>query len=270
MHNRFLAAVIQLNSQENKELNLKAALSFIDDACSAGAKIVCLPEQFNFLGRDKLKIAAAEEIPGPAILALQEKAQQKRVWIQGGSIIEKGAPDSKCWNTSVLINPEGKITAQYRKIHLFDINIPGQVEMMESATICPGENIVTAETECGKIGFSICYDLRFPELYRLLTKRNIELAVVPAAFTLQTGKDHWEVLLRARAIENQIYMLAAAQVGEHPPGRLCYGNAMIVDPWGTVVARCSERPGWAMAEIDLKIIKEIRRNIPCLNNTRLM
>ena len=269
MNSRCFVAVIQLNSKEDKELNLKTSLSFIDEACLAGAKIVCLPEQFNFLGRDKLKIAAAEEIPGPTIVSLQKKAQEKSVWIHGGSVLEKGAPGNKCWNTSVLINPDGEIAAKYRKIHLFDINIPGQVELMESSTVCPGDTIVTADTEYGRIGFSICYDLRFAELYRLLTKKNIDLVVVPAAFTLHTGKDHWEVLLRARAVENQIYVVAPAQVGEHPPGRFCYGNSMIVDPWGTVIARCSERPGWAMAETDLAFIKETRSNLPCLEHIRL-
>ena len=266
LHAAFQIAIIQLNSQEDKETNLQNSLSFIDEACAAGAGMVCLPEYFNFLGRDELKLAAAEEIPGPTISLLQEKARQRAVWIHGGSILEKGAPGGKCWNTSVLINSAGEMVAKYRKIHLFDVKIPGQVELMESATICPGDCVVTADTAYGRLGFSICYDLRFAELYRALSEAATELVMVPAAFTLQTGKDHWEVLLRARAIENQLYVVAAAQVGEHPPGQFCYGNAMIVDPWGTVIARCSEKPGWAMAKIDLAFMQQVRRNLPSLKH----
>lgn len=231
--------------------------------------MIFLPEQFNFLGRDELKLEAAEEIPGPSTRCLQDKAREQGIWIHGGSILEKGAPSGKCWNTSVLINPAGEITATYRKIHLFDVQIPGQVEIMESATVSPGERIVTAGTDLGRIGLSICYDLRFAELFRALAGEGAELVVVPAAFALQTGKDHWEVLLRARAIECQLYVVAPAQVGGHPPGRFCYGNTMIVDPWGTVIARCSEKTGWIIAEIDFSYLREIRRNLPSLQHMRL-
>ncbi len=260
-------AVLQMNTQEDKEANLSTALQLIDEAASAGADLVALPEYFNFLGRAELKKQAAEEIPGPTTKALADRAVKHNIWIHGGSILEVG-PEDRCYNTSFVINPQGEIVAKYHKIHLFDVVIPGRVDARESASIEAGKEPVVAETALGKIGLSICYDLRFPELYRSLMFKGADIIAIPAAFTLYTGKDHWEVLLRARAIENQAYVLAPGQFGKHPEEQSCFGNSMIIDPWGTVIARAGEGVGWAMARIRAAELERVRTNVPALTHIR--
>lgn len=262
-----LVAAIQMNSQENKELNVLKAERFIDEAVERGATLVGLPEYFNFLGSDKERLAQAEPIPGPTIERLATKAQSYGIYLHCGSIPEKGERADKVYNTNVLLNPQGEIIAKYRKIHLFDIALAGQPSYQESATIQAGEEAVIVETDFAPIGLSICYDLRFPELYRRLAVQGAKIIFIPAAFTLYTGKDHWEVLIRARAIENQAYVIAPAQVGTHGGGkRACYGKSMIVDPWGTVLAKAPDKEGVIVADLDLDYLEKLRKELPSLTN----
>lgn len=262
-----LVAAIQMNSQENKELNITKAERFIDEAVERGATLVGLPEYFNFLGSDKEKLAQAEPIPGPTIERLAAKARAYGIYLHCGSIPERGERTDKVYNTNVLLNPQGEILAKYRKIHLFDIALEGQPSYRESATIQAGEEAVVVETDFAPIGLSICYDLRFPELYRRLAVQGAKIIFIPAAFTLYTGKDHWEVLIRARAIENQAYVIAPAQVGAHGGGkRACYGKSMIVDPWGTVLAKAPDKEGVIVADLDLEYLEKLRKELPSLTN----
>lgn len=268
MHKLRVAAV-QLNSQEDVEANLKSAESLIEAAVADGSRLVVLPEYANYLAEtDKLK--HAETLEGRTISLFRKIAEKHGVYLHCGSFIEKSEDPNRAFNTSVLIAPQGEVVAVYRKIHLFDVVIPEQVEARESATIKPGRKVVVADTDFGRVGLTICYDLRFPELYRALTDKGARLIFVPAAFTLYTGKDHWEPLLRARAIENQVFIIAAGQFGSHPPGHMCYGNSMVIDPWGTVIARAAEGVGYIIADIDWSIQERVRRNLPCLEHRALL
>lgn len=262
------AAAIQINTQNDKQANLTKALSWIEKAALDGAKFVLLPEHMNHLTSSrKEKISEAEIIPGLTSQLLSAKAKQLGIYIHCGSIAEKGN-DNKVYNSSLLFNDRGEIVAKYRKIHLFDVDLKGKVTSRESDTVIPGNEIITASTPVGKIGFSICYDLRFPELYRSLVLRGAEILVVPAAFSLYTGINHWEALLRARAIENQCYVIAADQIGCFAPGKSSFGASMIIDPNGTVLARAPEEEGFIIADIDLSRIAKTRANIPCLTHRR--
>jgi len=263
-----LAAVIQMNSRDNKEENLRSAERLIDMAAQKGAKLVALPEMFNFLGPGDRRPGESEEIPGPTILRITQKAVQCGIYIIAGSILEKSEVPDKVYNTSVLIDPKGQVLARYRKIHLFDVVVEGQPPYEESATILPGDRIVTADIECGTVGLTICYDLRFPELYRALSSQGAQIISIPAAFTLHTGMAHWEVLVRARAIENQCYVIAVGQVGRHPIDRECYGNSMIVDPWGSVLACAPNMESVVCAEIDMEYLVKVRKNLPALEHSR--
>ena len=189
------------------------------------------------------------------------------MWVLGGSILE--ASGGRVYNTSLLFDRSGEQVARYRKIHLFDVDLPGVSPVRESDTYAPGDEIVTTETEFGRVGLSICYDLRFPELYRSMMARGARVLFVPANFQHSTGSAHWEVLLRARAIENQAYVLAPAQGGRHTDQRVTYGHALVVDPWGLVVARASEGEGLALAEVDPELLARVRRNLPALRHRRL-
>ena len=216
-----LAAAIQMNSQDDKEKNVKTAERLIDVAADRGARLAVLPEMFNFLGSGDQKLEQAEEIPGPTIERMMAKANQHSMTIIAGSILEVSPDASKVYNTSVLIDTQGNIQARYRKIHLFDVVVEGQPAYEESASVLPGEEIVTAETDGVTIGLTICYDLRFPGLYCRLSNSGSQIISIPAAFTLHTGLAHWEVLVRARAVENLSYVIAAAQVGVHSVNREC-------------------------------------------------
>jgi deaminated glutathione amidase len=262
-------AVIQVNSRDNPAENLSTVERFLDQAAAIGAEFACLPELWTYLGPYSGYDAAAQTIPGPVIELLQAKARQHHMIVHGGSIVERH-PDlpGKFYNTSVLINPSGDIVARYRKIHLFDVNLANGEKHYESERIAPGNEIVTAEINGITFGLSICYDLRFPELYRLLALRGAQIILVPAGFTLHTGRDHWEVLLRARAIENLCYVVAPAQVGPYPPDRRCFGRSMIVDPWGFVLAQAQDEPTVVVADVDLSFIDKARAQIPCLENRR--
>ena len=267
MHLR--TAVIQLNSRDNPTENLATVERFLDHAASMGAQFVGLPEFWTYLGPYAGFAGAAQTIPGPAIERLQEKARRHRMIVHGGSIIESHPDlDGKFYNTSVLIDRSGEIIARYRKIHLFDVDLANGEKHHESERIAPGNEIVTAEVDGVTFGLSVCYDLRFPELFRSLAVRGAQVLMVPAAFTLHTGRDHWEVLLRARAIENLCYVVAPAHVGKYPPNRECFGRSMIVDPWGLVIAQAQDMPAVIMADIDLTQIERARAQLPSLEHRR--
>lgn len=261
-------AVIQINSKQDKQRNLQVIESYIREAADKGAELIALPENCNFLGTSEDNIQLAEVIPGGETSTLfSNLAKELGVYIHAGSIAERFS-DEKSYNTSFVVNPEGEIISTYRKIHLFDIGIEGQSTYKESDSIEAGNEGVLVDLPIGKAGISICYDLRFPELYRDYALHGAKVLFVPAAFTRYTGMLHWEVLLRARAIENQCYVIAAGQFGTYLPGKECYGNSMIIDPWGTVVARASEGTGIAMAELDMGLVESARSSIPCLLHRR--
>ncbi len=262
-----LAAVCQINSGPDRKANLAQARELVGRAAGLGASFVALPENFELMASSQEKREQAEPLDGPTIRSLRELAHALGITLLCGSLAER-AEGGKVHNTSVLVGPDGALLAAYRKVHLFDVEIGDGATYRESELVVPGEEAITAATPVGQVGLSVCYDLRFPELYRRLSRAGAEILTVPAAFTLMTGKDHWEVLLRARAIENQCYVVAAAQHGSHPGNRLTYGHSMIVDPWGIVLACCPDGPGVAVAEIDRRAIERIRRSLPALQHRR--
>jgi deaminated glutathione amidase len=262
-------SVIQLNSQDHLEENLAAADQLLERAADAGAQFVTLPELWTYLGPYSGYDKAAQTLNGPAIHLLQEKARKHNMIVHGGSFVEPHPHlEGKFYNTSVLINRAGEIAAVYRKIHLFDVDLASGETHHESDRIVPGDSIVTAEIDGVIFGLTVCYDLRFPELYRSLALHGAQIVLVPAAFTLHTGRDHWEVLLRARAIENLCFVVASAQVGKNPPDRQCFGRAMIIDPWGLVLAQAPDMPALITADIDLAQIDQARTHIPCLEHRK--
>lgn len=263
------AAVIQMHVEDDLEENLGTAIRLVRDAAAAGADLVVLPEMVDFMGPDEGVAAIKSSIPGPVSDRFAALAGELGIWLLAGSMHEAIEGEDRTWNTSLLFGPDGEQHARYRKIHLYDVQIPGQVDALESATIAPGEEIVTADIDGHTAGLAICYDIRFPELFRALADRGAELVFLPAAFTLFTGKDHWEVLIRARAIENQCYMLASGQQGKDKQGRTTYGRSMIVDPWGTVLVVAPDGEGFAMATLDFDRLAKIRRDLPSLANRRL-
>lgn len=265
---RFRAAVCQLTTTEDIEASLTAAESLVDEAAGLGARLVALPEAVNFMGPEAEKLRIAEPVDGPSFERFAKKAAQHGVYLLAGSLPEVGPSAERVFNTSVLYGPDGSRLAVYRKIHLFDVNLGPGATLLESRAVAPGAAAVMASTEVGRIGMSICYDLRFPDLYRAYFRAGAELLTVPSAFTVPTGRDHWEVLLRARAIESQAYVVAPAQVGQNSAKRATYGRSMIVDPWGTVIAQCADRPGVAVGEIDLARVAELRRKLPCAEHER--
>lgn len=261
-------AIVQLNSKDDKQVNLQKSEEFIRQAAENGAELVSLPEYFNFMGADTNKKKNAEQIPnGETTRLLCELAKEYGIYIHVGSMLEKAIGD-KSYNTSFIVGPTGQVIEKYRKIHLFDIEIEGQSAYKESDSIQAGETPILAELPFGKAGMSICYDIRFPELYRNYATNGAKILFIPAAFTLYTGMLHWEVLLRARAIENQCYVIAAGQIGTNEPGKACYGNSMIIDPWGTVLARAPEQEGVIMANLDLNTLEKARESIPCLTHRK--
>ncbi len=276
-----LVAALQMTSREEVDRNLDDVRQMTRDATRRGAQLVVLPENFALLAsgaEERRKFDFAEALPlvgtrgpaGPIVAAMQETARETGAWMILGGMPEQIASNpGHLYNAAVVLDPEGTVRAIYRKIHLFDVAIPGGAEFRESATVAPGSEPVVVETPVGPVGLSICYDLRFPELYRTLAARGARLVVVPAAFTAHTGKDHWHVLLRARAIENQVYVIAAAQFGKHNEKRATYGHALVIDPWGNVIADASDRPGVVVAEIDADYQDKVRREMPCLAHRRL-
>jgi len=273
-------AAVQMTSGEEVETNLERARELVCEAATAGALIVGLPENFAYLGtRQDHKLAIAEELPpvgatehsdfGPILSSMRALALKAGVWLLLGGFPEKSRSAGRINNTSVLMDPEGTICAVYRKMHLFDVDVPGGKRFRESETVEAGSEVVVAPTPWGGLGLSICYDLRFPELYRAHAAKGARMIAVPSAFTLETGKDHWHVLLRARAIENQVYVMAPAQTGAHGPTRRSYGHALVVDPWGVVVAECSDQEGFALARLDFAHQDKLREALPVLSHRRL-
>ena len=261
-------AVVQLNTQDSVPENLARVRHWVAQAAAAGAQLVALPENFGFMGEEAQKRELAERLdgafPGPILGALTEAAARHGVWIVGGGMPERSDDVTRPYNTSVLVDPKGAVAATYRKVHLFDVSLPDGTTLRESAATSAGSEPVTAEVLGVRLGLTVCYDIRFPELYRLLVDQGARVVTVPAAFTLTTGKDHWHALLRARAIENQVYVLAPAQHGKHPRGRQTYGKSIIVDPWGEVIAQCSEGEGFAGAQLDFAYQDRVRTSLPSL------
>jgi predicted amidohydrolase len=266
---KVLAAVAQMRSTADVGANLESASRLIDEAAARGAGFVSLPENFAFLRSEGEPVPEAQAVDGEWVTRMAALAARHRVLLLLGSLPERVPGDKRVLNTSVLIGPDGRTIACYRKIHLFDIDLPGLTHLKESRSVMPGDEVVVAETEWGGLGLSICYDLRFPELYRRQSARGARVLAVPSAFTDRTGKDHWEVLLRARAIENVAYVVAAAQWGAHGPGRASHGHAMIVDPWGAVLAQVPDGEGIALAELDFDRQDRLRRELPALSHVRL-
>ena len=264
---RMLAAAVQMSSTPDKDENRDVAERLIRVAADSGAQLVALPELWSCHGLEKVYRENAEPVPGPTTDFLGKLARQLGIHLIGGSILEEVAGSEKMYNTSTLFDPSGEMAAVYRKVHLFDVKAPDR-EYLESASIEPGAEAVTADANGARLGLTVCYDVRFPELYRALALDGAEVLTVPAAFTLQTGKDHWELLLRARAVENQAYVVAPAQWGQKADGRWTYGRSMIVDPWGTVLATCPDRDGYALAELDLDYLERFREEFPSLANRR--
>jgi deaminated glutathione amidase len=262
------AAVVQLTSTADRERNLATADRLTRAAAAAGAELIVLPEKWSVLGTPEQTAAGAEPFDGPALAWARETARELRVDLVAGSIAERVAGAEKGSNTSAHIGPDGAVRAVYRKIHMFDVEVGGRT-YRESEHEQPGDEVVLSQTAGGvELGLTVCYDLRFPELYRILAVRGARVLIVPAAFTLATTREHWEVLLRARAIEDQAFVVAANQVGEHAPGYRSGGRSMIVDPWGIVLAQAPDAETFAIAELDLERQAEIRRSLPSLANRR--
>ncbi len=252
------AAVCQLNARDDRAANLAVARELLDRAAAAGAALAVLPEYTDYLGPAE-RAPKPEPIDGEYAAFFADAARELGIAVIAGSFHEAGPDAAHTFNTSLVFDRDGALTATYRKIHLYDVEIPGRVSYQESRTVAPGTETVVVPIADVPVGLSICYDLRFPELYRRLVVAGAQVLVVPAAFMLHTGRDHWEVLLRARAIENQCYVVAAAQIGDHEPGRTCFGRSMVIDPWGTVLAQAPDTVGITIADIDLARLAKIRR-----------
>ena len=261
-------SLIQMNSGTDKAANIAEARRLMEAAIEAEAPdLLMLPETWDYLGgTPESQKAAAEDVPGgPAWKMCRQIASRHGVFVHAGSLTEKVADEDRVHNTTVVFDREGHEVARYRKIHMFDVETPGERDYQESDAIKPGREIVTYEADGVTVGCSICYDLRFPELYQALVRQGAEVIALPAAFTKQTGMDHWEVLCRARAIETQTYFLASAQTGSHPHGneeRECYGHSLAVDPWGHVVAKASDGVGFVSTRIEPKRVAEVRAKMP--------
>jgi deaminated glutathione amidase len=260
------AAVVQLNSTNDKARNLAVAEPLVRAAAADGAELVVLPEKWNLLAGGEGLLRGAESLDGPSLTAARSWASDLGIYLLAGSIPEQGLA-GKAFNASVLIGPDGEDLAVYRKIHMFDVDVEG-VAYRESEYEEPGEEIVSASVGDATIGLSVCYDLRFPELYRILAVRGARILAVPSAFTAATGRDHWEPLLRARAIENQAFVLAANQVGEALPHFHSYGHSAIIDPWGAVLATASDEECFVAADLDLAAQDRVRESLPSLANRR--
>lgn len=258
-------AIAQMCSSSDVNENLVVVKNLVEQAARNGAEMILLPENFAYMGRneqDKLSIA---ETPGEGLIQdfIKTLAIQNNIWIIAGTIPLYSHDINRVFAACMVYNNKGEQCARYDKIHLFDVQVSEAESHRESATIVPGTNVVTVDTPFGCVGLSVCYDLRFAELYRILLKKGAEIFVVPSAFTATTGKAHWQTLLRARAIENLSYVLAANQCGTHFKGRETWGHSMAVDPWGRILAECAETPGIILANINRKEIEQIRKRFPC-------
>jgi len=265
---RVRAAAVQLNSTEDTGHNLATADRLVREAAERGAELVVLPEKWSVLGTDEQMVAGAQPLDGECIGWARRAARELGIELVAGSIVERVAGQEKCSNTSVHIGPDGEIRATYRKVHMFDVEVDGVV-YAESDNEQAGDEVVLSELATGtRLGMTVCYDLRFPELYRALAVGGAEVIVVPSAFTLATTRDHWEVLIRARAIENQCFVIAPNQIGAHPPGHRSGGRSLIVDPWGVVLAAAPDVETAIVAELDFSTLEGVRRRIPALSHRR--
>ena len=266
-----LAGVVQVTSGADLERNLDRSRALVEEAAGMGAKLIVLPENFAFLGEhETAKMAVAEAVPGDGriLSTMRQLARDQKVDLVLGGMPE-AVSATHVHNTSVYVDARGDIRGIYRKIHLFDVAIPDGAVYRESASVKPGDEAVIVDAGFGKVGLTICYDLRFPELYRSLVREGARILTVPAAFTLHTGRDHWHPLLKARAIENLAFVLAAAQFGRHNAKRVTFGHACIVDPWGHVLAEVGDREGVAVADLDFAYQDRMRRELPALEHRRL-
>jgi predicted amidohydrolase len=260
-------AAIQLTSTADRSRNLEIAEKLIAVAADDGARLIVLPEMFNVLGDAEVLRAGAEPLDGPSLRWAGEQAQRHGIWLVAGSIMERVGGQERILNTSCLFDPAGERRATYRKIHLFDCDVPG-ASYHESAAVMPGRDIVCAEANGVLLGLSICFDLRFPELFRILALEGARMIALASAFMECTGRDHWEVLMRARAIENQVFLIAANQVGASTPKLRWFGRSMIVDPWGVVLAQAPDRECYIVADIDFAEQDRVRAQLPSLVNRR--
>jgi deaminated glutathione amidase len=272
--NPLRAAAVQLTSTDDVDRNLSRCQALVTEARAAGAELVGLPENFAFLGSDRdhrasIAESTDDDAAGPILSAMRQLARTTGVWLLLGGFPEKGWRPGSIRNTSLLLNPAGVIAARYRKVHLFDVDVPGGMQFRESESVDAGDEVVIAETPWGGLGLTICYDVRFPELYRQLSARGARMLAVPSAFTRETGKDHWHVLLRARAVENQAFVIAPAQFGFHGGKRASYGHALVADPWGAVIAECGDHEGFALARLDFAYQDRVRGSLPALRHRKL-
>jgi nitrilase len=265
-----IAAVVQMTSTAEPEHGFERAAHWIEQAARRGAELVALPENFPLLrdDGDGPNPIAADLSDSRAVAFVREQAQRHRVMIAGGTVPERSPDPQRIYNTAILVDSDGNLLASYRKIHLFDVDLPG-AQLRESRGVAAGEKVVTAATRLGRIGLSVCYDVRFPELYRALVDQGAEILLVPSAFTVPTGSAHWEILLRARAIESQAFVVAAGQWGVHGRTRRSWGHSMIVDPWGTVLAQVPDGEGIALAELDFAQLRDVRARLPALRHRRV-
>lgn len=266
----FRAAVVQMASGPDRRANLERASALVGRAAEAGARLVALPEMFTWRGEAGEEAAQAEPVPGPTTEALGALARRHGIVLCGGSILEAAAGGGRLHNTCCLFGPDGTPLAVYRKIHLFDVELPGRVAARESDVFAPGDRPVVVDTPLGRIGLAICYDLRFPELFRRLARQEAEILLVPSAFTAPTGEAHWELLCRARAVENQCLLLAPNQTGPTRRGYAHYGHSLIIDAWGVVLARAGTEEDIVVADVDLATVARVRREMPCLRHARLL
>ncbi|WP_088894032.1 carbon-nitrogen hydrolase family protein [Leptolyngbya ohadii] len=263
----YLAAAVQMNSQPDLEKNLAQAEDLIDLAVRQGAELVCLPENFSFLGDEQAKLDQAETIAQRSEKFLKTMAQRYQITLLGGGF-PVPSETGKVYNTALLVGSSGEELSRYEKVHLFDVNLPDGNTYQESKAVLAGMRLppVYPSKELGHLGLSVCYDVRFPELYRHLSQMGAEVLFVPAAFTAYTGKDHWQVLLQARAIENTCYVIAPAQTGKHNAMRQSHGHAVIIDPWGIILSDAGDQPGIALAAIEPARLEQVRRQMPSLNH----
>jgi deaminated glutathione amidase len=261
-------AVCQLNARDDRAANLITAGELLKKAAAAGADLAVLPEYVDYLG-PAAGAPKPEPVDGEFAAFFATAARTLGMWVLAGSFHEAGPDQDHTYNTSLVFDRDGELAATYRKIHLYDVEIAGRVSYQESRSVAPGEEPVAVDVDGVRVGLTICYDLRFPELYRRLAIDGAQVLAVPAAFMMHTGRDHWEVLLRARAIENQCYVVAAGQIGDHDPGRTCFGRSMVIDPWGTVLTQAPDTTGVSLADVDLHRLTTIRTDLPSLANRRL-